>query len=103
MTIQTFLGLMIVLATANSLLTQAIKILLDSLKKNYSSNVIALVAAGIVGAIGMMTYYHYSGISIDPWMIGLMVVALWVGSMVGYDKIKQLIGQIGEITDGNGR
>lgn len=95
---------MTILSGANALLTQAVKKLMDDARKDYSSNFAALVDAVVCGFGGTMVYYVISGSRIDGTeilMAVLMTVSVWVGSMVGYDKIMQLIRQIGEA--GNGR
>ena len=97
MTIQVFLILLTLFATLTSLLTEGVKHFLDGLKIKYASNIVVLVAAAIVGGLGTVGYYIFAGLAWTPIniiCIPLMIIANWLGSMVGYDKIKQAILQI---------
>ena len=85
----------------NALLTQAVKKMLDDRGKKYSSNVVALVDALIVGAAGMVIYYILSGTNVGAKEIiylVLMALATWLSSMVSYDKVVQIIKQVGSIS-----
>ena len=93
-----FIALYTVLAGAvSSLITEAVKKWYTNADKPYSSNIIALVVSVISGGLGTSVYYILKGI---PWTVNniicvlLMIVAIWVTSMVGYDKVKQLLDQI---------
>ena len=93
MTIQLFMFLFTIGSVVSSLLTEAIK----QAFKNISTNIIALVNAIIVGIIGTVFAYVLMGISfslINSICIVLMAVCIWVGSMIGYDKVKQTIEQL---------
>lgn len=99
MTMTLFIALFTVLAGAvSSLITEAVKKWYANAEKPYSANIIALVVSVISGGLGTAVYYILKGI---PWTINniicllLMIVAIWVTSMVGYDKVKQLLDQIG--------
>ena len=98
MTTQTFLMLLTVYSTITSLLTEAGKKVLDSLGVTYAANMVVLVSAILTGGIGTTIFYVLNGIpfSVDNVIyIAVMVIANWVGSMIGYDKIKQLFQQFG--------
>ena len=98
MTVALFVTILTVGAAASSLLTQAVKKWYENQKKNYSSNVIALINAVVIGCGG--TAVTYMLISI-PWSVNniicllIMGVCVWIGSMIGYDKVIQLIKQLG--------
>ena len=68
--------------------------------KEYSANVIALINALVVGCGGTAVLYMLQGI---PWTTNniiclvLMGVAVWVASMIGYDKLLQLLKQIADV------
>ena len=101
MTMTLFIALYTVLAGAvASLITEAVKKWYANADKPYSSNIIALVVSIVSGGLGTAVYYILKGI---PWTVNniicvlLMIVAIWVTSMVGYDKVKQLLDQIGEM------
>lgn len=96
MTFTLFMTLLVILAVVVSLLTQAVKKFLDDAKKSYSSNVVVLVISIIVGLGGTALVYVFMGITFTPPNIVcmvLMAVAVWVGAMIGYDKVLQTIEQ----------
>lgn len=84
----------------SALFTEAIKKWYANAGKNYSANTIALVDAIAVGGIGTAVVYLLAGI---PWTInnivclGLMVITVWIGSMIGYDKLTQTFKQIADL------
>lgn len=83
-------------ATVTSLCTEAVKKFLDSVGVAYASNVIVLMVSVCVGSFGMALFYglnDYPLNLVNIICIVLMVVANWLGSMIGYDKIKQAITQ----------
>ena len=96
MTVEIFLILLAILASVTSLVTEAVKMLLDSLKVTYTSNVVVLWVAVAVGGLGMAAFYMLNGYawtSFEIICIALMIVANWLSAMLGYDKIKQTIKQ----------
>lgn len=98
MTITLFMGLLVILAIVTSLVTEAVKKFFDTFTVvDYASNVVVLLVAITVGVAGTVTAYILLGISFtlaNVICIGLMTVAVWIGAMVGYDKVIQLIEQI---------
>lgn len=102
MTITLFIMIFTIGAAAAGLLTEAIKKAYQNAGKEYSANVIALIDAIIVGGLGTAAAYIILGIA---WTINnliclvLMIVLVWIGSMIGYDKILQLFAQIGNLKE----
>lgn len=101
MTMTLFIALYTVLAGAvSSLITEAVKKWYTNENKPYSANVIALVVSVVSGGLGTAVYYILNNV---PWTVNniicvfLMIVAIWVTSMVGYDKVKQLLDQISKL------
>ena len=100
MTITLFISVLTFGAVATSLLTEAIKKWYANAGKDYSSNIIALVNAIVIGMGGTAICYMLMNI---PWTVNniiclvLMGFAVWIGSMIGYDKIIQLLKQIADI------
>ena len=92
-----FISLFTFGAAASSVVTEAIKKYFDNEHKEYSSNIIALVDAAIVGGLGTAASYVLLDI---PWTVNniicllLMIVVIWLGSMLGYDKVVQLLKQL---------
>lgn len=103
MTITLFISILTIAATATSLLTEAIKKTYENAGKKYSSNVIALVNAVVIGCGGTAVVYMLMGID---WTVNniiclfLMSISVWMGSTLGYDKITQLLKQIATIQEG---
>jgi uncharacterized protein YacL len=79
------------------LLTEGVKNLLDSASVKYASNVVVLFTSLIV-SVGVMTFAYLSqNIPFSALNIAYIVVMFfmnWLGSMVGYDKVTQLITQL---------
>ena len=65
--------------------------------KESSPNLISLINAVIVGAGGTSIAYVILSIPFilsNILCIVLMIFTIWIGSMIGYDKIMQLIEQM---------
>ena len=95
MTIELFIYLFTIGSTVASLLTQAIK----KAYPDVSSNILALFSASVVGAIGTVFAYILIGVAFSVQniiCIVLMAVCIWIGSMLGYDKVLQTIRQLKE-------
>ncbi len=102
MTATIFLVLLTVCATVTSLLTEGVKEFLDNAKVTYASNVLVLVVAMMVGCGATALYYVNYNVpftALNSVYLALMGVANWLGAMLGYDKVRQLIAQIG-VKDG---
>lgn len=96
MTIEMFLILLTAFSVLTSLCTQAVKKFLDSLNVEYPTNIIVLIIAIFVGGVGTMIFYVLNGIElniVNTTCVFLMMGANWLGSMLGYDKVKQAITQ----------
>ncbi len=101
MTVTLFMALLVILAVAVSLFTEAVKKYLDETGAKYSANMVVLILSMIIGAGGTALMYLFLGISFTPeniLCILLMAVSVWVGSMVGYDKVLQMIEQVKSLT-----
>lgn len=97
MSITLFIVLATILCAVSGLLTEGIKTWHKNAGKNYSANLIALINAVIVGVIGTAFAYILLGIAFTvPNIVCLVLMCgvVWLGSMVGYDKVMQLITQI---------
>lgn len=86
-------GLLLVLEILTPLTTQAIKVNLDGLKVKYNSTLIALICAivlsGLASAFVMITNSIEINLVNVCYVIAL-VIFNWIGSTVGYDKIKAI-------------
>ena len=100
MTLTIFMALLVTLAVVVSLITEAVKKALDESGVKYSSNVVVLIVALIAGVGGTALTYLFLAIPFTlPNIICmvLMAIAVWVGAMVGYDKVLQMIEQFRNI------
>ncbi len=103
MTVTLFITMLTFGAGISSLLTEAVKKAYSNAHKEHSANIVALINAIVVGCGGTAVLYMLKSI---PWTVNniicliLMGVAVWMASMIGYDKIIQLLKQISEVTPG---
>lgn len=101
MSITLFITILTIGGMVTALLTEAIKKMYANMKKDYSANIIALVNAIVVGCGGTAVVYMLMNI---PWTVNniicmiLMTVAVWVASMLGFDKVLQTVNQIANIS-----
>lgn len=98
MTVTVFLVLLAICAAVTSLLTEGIKKFLDGMQVKYASNIIVLAVAMAVGCGATAIYYVNYQVpfnALNSVYLALMGVANWLGAMLGYDKVKQAIAQIG--------
>ena len=100
MSITLFISILTIGGAVTALLTEAIKKMYTNMGKQYSPNMIALVNAIVVGSGGTAVVYMLSGIE---WTVNniicliLMTVAVWIASMLGFEKVIQTVKQIAEI------
>ena len=97
MTVQLFLVMFTIGSLISSLLTEAIKRWFANQEKEVSANMLAAINSVVIGIIGTVIYYILKEIPFNVVNITcmiLMTAAIWVASMVGYDKVMQLIAQI---------
>lgn len=97
MTVTLFITIFTIGSAISGLLTEAIKKAYANAKKEYSANIIALVDAIVVGIGGCCAMYSLLGVD---WTFNnilcaiLMGCAVWIASMIGYDKVIQTIKEI---------
>lgn len=92
-----FMILLTALSAVNIALTEAVKRSFTNAGKNYSANVLALISAIVSGCGGTAVAYLLLGIAFTTTNIVclfLMGAVVWIGSMIGYDKAKQLVEQL---------
>lgn len=89
-----------VISVLTSLTVQALKKLLDEKGAKYSSNVLAVIVAVVLTVACAIGYIIYTGMAVNAQVI-ITIIALtffsFLGSTVGYDKVIQLIKQLGEV------
>lgn len=100
MNISVFVIAFVIESIIASLLTQAIKKAMENAKKDYSANVIALIVAFVIGIGVTVGYMIFNSIPFTAQSV-IIVVAMtgcvWMGAMLGYDKVKQALEQIAKI------
>ena len=99
MTVAILLILLTIYATATSFITEAVKRFMDDMKVKYASNIVVLAVALIVGCGGTAVYYVNYQIpftALNSVYLALIGITNWIGAMVGYDKVKQAISQMGK-------
>ena len=87
-------------AGVTAVLTEAIKTWYRNAGKNYSPNVIALINAFVVGGCGTAVVYMLNGIEWSVNNIVCLILAIfaeWLISMVGFDKVSQMLAQVATI------
>lgn len=97
MTIAMFIMIATICCAVSVLLTEGIKAWCKNAKKSYSANLIALITSLVAGGGGTAVTYVFMNIPFtlpNILCIVLMIIAVWLGSMIGYDKVMQLITQI---------
>lgn len=97
MTTTLFTILVTIFSLVSALFTEGIKKAYTNAGKKYSANILALINAIVVGCGGTAIAYLFLGIAFTATNIVcliLMGAVVWIGSMVGYDKVKQLIEQV---------
>ena len=95
MSVQLFMSLFVIFSIISSTLTEAVK---KATYDKLSDNITNLVVSILVGVTGMIIYYQNANIPITTLNVIyaiLMSIAVWVGSTIGYDKVKQALTQLG--------
>ena len=93
-----FLFLLSFFAALTSLVVEAIKKIIKD-KENRCDNLIALITALIIGFVGTLAYFYFNG---EVFTMKNFIFAIFMGfasglsAMVGYDKVKELISQLGK-------
>jgi len=92
------LSTLALISALTTLTVEGLKKLLDEKHIQYSSNVLAVIVSFAITIIGSLLYMIYYGLSVTPQAIVLIICLVFLSFLtatVGYDKIKQLIEQIG--------
>ena len=93
------IGGLAILSAFTSLVVEGVKKLLDEKEVHYSSNLLAVIVSVISTLIVSVLYIIYKGIPLSAQIvvivIGLMIFS-FLCATVGYDKVKQLIAQMGK-------
>lgn len=94
MTLELFISILVISATATSVAIEIIKTLLNNFGITYKTTLLAMVIAFIVGIAEVLIYSYVNNVKFSVLIIIYscsMGIANAVGSNVGYDKIKDLL------------
>ena len=97
MTLELFITILVMSATATSVAVQIVKTILDKMGKTYDSVPIAVIVAMIVGVAEIFIYY---GINTIPITIATILYAICmgvanaVGATTSYDLVKKFINAL---------
>ncbi len=97
MTLSLFLFMLTFGAAITGLLTESIKKFNENQNRETNPNITALICAFVIGGIGSLIEYSLLDISLtfnNILCVVLMIFCIWIGSMIGFDKIKQTIEQL---------
>lgn len=100
MTITTYTIIMAIGVILCSLFTEGIKKMYQNANKEYSANIIALINALVIGIGGTSFVFSFMNIPFTPNnFLSIISIAffIWIGSMVGFDKVMQSLAQIHNI------
>lgn len=94
MSVETFVGILVISAAATSIGIEIVKKLFDAFKWTYKPMIVAVVAAFLVGAAEVVYYAMQGNMPMNGWVafyafcMGIVNV---IGSTVGYDTVKAFI------------
>ena len=97
MTLELFITILVMSATATSVAVQIVKTILDKMEKTYDSVPIAVIIAMIVGVGEIFIYYGINTIPITMVTILYAIcmgVANAVGATTSYDLVKKFINAL---------
>ena len=97
MTLELFITILVMSATATSVAVQIVKTILDKMRKTYDSVPIAVIIAMIVGVAEIFIYYGINTIPITIVTILYAIcmgVANAVGATTSYDLVKKFINAL---------
>lgn len=94
------LALVTAFSIVTSVVTQFVKVVLDTFRAKYASNVVVLIVAAVVGTGGTMLYYVNHQIPLNALTsvyLAIMCLINCMGAMLGYDKVKQMLEQLNAV------
>lgn len=96
-TLDIFLMGLLIVSTLTGVVTEAVKKMLDSTKVKYNSNIIAAIVAVVLAAGVGVGYTLIMGLGFSVQIIACIVALVfmsWLCSMIGYDKVVQIIASL---------
>ncbi len=96
MNLDVFLMMLLIVSALTGLFTEAVKNVLDELKKTYPSNLLAGFVATVVAILTDVGYVILAEAAFNSKMAVFLIALVllsWLCAMVGYDKVIQAIKQ----------
>jgi hypothetical protein len=93
-TLETFVLGLTICATMSGLVTEAVKKTFAGFDKKVGSTALAAICSTIVALAVCTLYILFAGVQVTAQAIATIVVFVilsWIGSTVGYDKVRQAI------------
>ena len=87
------------ISALTTLTVEGIKKILDEKQVHYSSNVLAIIVSLVLTIVGSVLYLIYFSVPVTAQVIVIIICLVFLSFLtatVGYDKIKQLIEQLGK-------
>lgn len=97
MTLNLFITLLVIFAAISGLFTEAVKKFFENAGKQVSANLVAIINSVVIGIGGTIAAYIIYAIPFTATNIVAMIAMIFfvaIGSMIGYDKVIQLIKQL---------
>lgn len=88
-----------IISALTTLTVEGIKKILDEKQVQYSSNVLAIIVALVLTVVGSILYIVYFNIAVTAQVVVIIICLVFLSFLVatvGYDKVKQLLEQLGK-------
>lgn len=88
-----------IISALTTLTVEGIKKILDEKQIHYSSNVLAIIVALVLTVVGSILYIIYFNIAVTAQVVVIIICLVFLSFLVatvGYDKVKQLLEQLGK-------
>lgn len=98
-TMEIFLFGLTICATMSGLVTEAVKKTFTSFDKKVGSTILAAICSVIVSVAVCALYIIFANVAFTAEIVAAIVVFVilsWIGSTVGYDKVRQAIESFGK-------
>ena len=98
-TMEIFLLGLTICATMSSLVTEAVKKTFPAFDKKVGSTILAAICSVIVAVAVCLLYILFADMVFTAKLVAAIVVFVimsWIGSTIGYDKVRQAIESFGK-------
>ena len=94
------ISVLAIISVLTSLTVEAIKKILDEKEINYSANLLAMIVSIVLTLAICIGYVLYWGVPVGVREVVVMIALVFLSflsSTVGFDKVKQMLDQLGVI------